>query len=257
MTNRANYNRCKLHHTPWHSDIHTPNQLNILPCWLSRPLKLQNNQPIETGANQSSWISLLLTRSINSLSDCNSDSFCNRNSDTISMAISVTIAMHIISISKAISKSNFNQSHDSALLPQGRLRLRDCKAVCEHLSSWYIHQLDHSISINIRSKIVLGCNVCNYISAVDSDSQCSWLVTVEQSIPEGNSGSQSLSGDGKPVCSSYSLLERDSIQHSSGTEKPTSVFEMGSQPLLERWCPGQLSVYSHPVIQHSPKQHNI
>jgi len=28
MTNGANYKRGKLHHSPWHSDIRTPNQLN-------------------------------------------------------------------------------------------------------------------------------------------------------------------------------------------------------------------------------------
>jgi len=28
MTNGANYKRGKLHHSPWHSDIHTSNQLN-------------------------------------------------------------------------------------------------------------------------------------------------------------------------------------------------------------------------------------
>jgi len=29
MTNGANYKRGKLHHSPWHCDIHTPNQLNM------------------------------------------------------------------------------------------------------------------------------------------------------------------------------------------------------------------------------------
>jgi hypothetical protein len=28
MTNGTNYKRGKLHHSPWHSDIHTSNQLN-------------------------------------------------------------------------------------------------------------------------------------------------------------------------------------------------------------------------------------
>jgi hypothetical protein len=28
-TNGANYTRGKIHHRPWHSDIRTPNQLNI------------------------------------------------------------------------------------------------------------------------------------------------------------------------------------------------------------------------------------
>jgi len=28
MTNGANYKRGKLHHSPWHSDIRTSNQLN-------------------------------------------------------------------------------------------------------------------------------------------------------------------------------------------------------------------------------------
>jgi len=29
MTNGANYKRGKLHHSPWHSDIRTSNQLNM------------------------------------------------------------------------------------------------------------------------------------------------------------------------------------------------------------------------------------
>jgi riboflavin transporter FmnP len=29
MTNGANFKRGKLHHSPWHSEIHTSNQLNI------------------------------------------------------------------------------------------------------------------------------------------------------------------------------------------------------------------------------------
>jgi hypothetical protein len=35
MTNGANYTRGKLHHSPWHSDIRTPNQLNTPPGRLS------------------------------------------------------------------------------------------------------------------------------------------------------------------------------------------------------------------------------
>ena len=39
MTNGANYKRGKLHHSPWHSDIRTPNQLNTPPGQLSRPFQ--------------------------------------------------------------------------------------------------------------------------------------------------------------------------------------------------------------------------
>ena len=35
MTNGANYKRGKLHHSPWHSDIHNSNQRNTPPGWLS------------------------------------------------------------------------------------------------------------------------------------------------------------------------------------------------------------------------------
>jgi len=36
MTNGANYQRGKLHHSPWHSDIRTSNQLNMMSIfkWL-------------------------------------------------------------------------------------------------------------------------------------------------------------------------------------------------------------------------------
>jgi len=39
MTNGANYKRSKLHHSPWHSDIRTSNQLNTPPGQLSRPFQ--------------------------------------------------------------------------------------------------------------------------------------------------------------------------------------------------------------------------
>jgi len=41
MTNGANYKSGKLHHSPWHSDICTFNQLNTPPGRLSRPFQTQ------------------------------------------------------------------------------------------------------------------------------------------------------------------------------------------------------------------------
>jgi hypothetical protein len=40
MTNGANYKRGKLHHSPWHSDIRTPNQLNKTELEKSRIARL-------------------------------------------------------------------------------------------------------------------------------------------------------------------------------------------------------------------------
>jgi len=43
MTNGANYKRGKLHHSPWHSDIRTPNQLNSHQCRILFHRLLQQN----------------------------------------------------------------------------------------------------------------------------------------------------------------------------------------------------------------------
>jgi len=48
---------------------------------------------------------------------------------------------------------------------------------CEHLSSRYVAQVNLSVSSHICSRIVLGCNVCNCCSTVDSvlDARDQWL----------------------------------------------------------------------------------
>ena len=100
----------------------------------------------------------------------------NSNYDPISVTISKTISMHIEAISKtisnanpkSISESNSDHSHRSTLLQQGGLPRWQCETVGEHLSSRYVAQLDLSISSHICRNIVLGCDVCNCSSAVDS-----------------------------------------------------------------------------------------
>jgi len=48
MTNGANYKRGKLHHSPWHSDIRTPNQLNSEDdCAADDESDLEHNNGIE------------------------------------------------------------------------------------------------------------------------------------------------------------------------------------------------------------------
>jgi len=182
MTNGANYKKGKLHHSPWHSDIRTSNQLNTPPGRLSRPLQTKNSKQRRRGANQTTWITSKQTCPINLLSHGIPDFFSS--SDTISVTIPETIpdCTKAISeaipnsnpdtisetISEAISESNSDHSHCSTLLQEGGLRQWLGEAVSEHLSSWYVAQVDLSISSHICSKIVLGRNVCNCSSAVDS-----------------------------------------------------------------------------------------
>jgi len=168
MTNGANYKRGKLHHSPWHSDIRTPNQFNTPPGRLSRPFQTKDSKQRRRGANQTLWISSKQICPINLLSDSIPDAISSSNSDTISdtnpeaitEAIPESNSVHIEAIS--------DHSHCSTLLQEGGLRQWLCGAVGEHLSSRYIAQVDLSISSHIFSKIVLGRNVCNCSSAVDS-----------------------------------------------------------------------------------------
>jgi hypothetical protein len=52
MTNGANYKRGKLHHSPWHSDIRTPNQLNRFTYWhTARPCAECFNDDEDTQPN--------------------------------------------------------------------------------------------------------------------------------------------------------------------------------------------------------------
>jgi hypothetical protein len=176
MTNGANYTRGKLHHSPWHSDIRTPNQLNTPPEQLSRPIQSKNSTQRRRGGNQSLRISTKHTWPINLLSDGIPDAIST--SDTISETIPETISYsnpETISkafpntISEATPKFNSDDSHHGTLLQDNRFRQQVCEAVSKHLSSQYIAQVDLSISSHVCSKIVLRRNVCNCSSAVDSN----------------------------------------------------------------------------------------
>jgi len=183
MTNGANYKRGKLHHSPWHSDIRTSNQLNTSPGRLSRPFQTKNSKQRRRGANQTTWISSKQRCPINLLSDGIPDAFssCDTIPATISEhteAISQAIPnSNPEAIPEAVSESNSDHSHRTTLLQEGGLRQWLCEAVGEHLRSRYVAQVDLSISGHICSKIVLGCNVCNCSSAVDSvlDTRNQWL----------------------------------------------------------------------------------
>ena len=115
----------------------------------------QNSKQRRRGTNQTLWISSKQTCPINLLSAGIPDAF------SISNTISVTIP-------ESISESNSDHSHRCTLLQEGGLRQWLGEAVGEHLSSRYVAQVDLSISSHICSKIVLGSNVCNCSSAVDS-----------------------------------------------------------------------------------------
>ena len=118
----------------------------------------QNSKQRRTGGNQTSWISSKQKYPINLLSDGIPDAISN--SDTIPATIS--------ECTEAISKANSDHSHRCTLLQEGGLRQWLCEAVGEHLSSRYVAQVDLSISSHICSKLVLGRNMCNCSSAVDS-----------------------------------------------------------------------------------------
>ena len=161
MTNCANYKRGKLHHSPWHSDIRTSNQLNTPPGRLSRPFQTQRKQKRRI-AYQTSWISSKQMCPIDLLSDGIPDAIAKSNT------IPVTITERTEAIYEAIPESNSDQSHRNTLLQEGGLRQWLCEAVGEHLSSRSVAQVDLCISSHICSIILLGRNVCNCSSAVDS-----------------------------------------------------------------------------------------
>jgi len=160
MTNHANYIRGKLHHCPWHSDIHTSNLLNTARGWLSHPFQTKNCKQRRWRGNQTLWISSKQMFPINFLSDGIPDAV----SDSYPYTIPATRFEH----TEAISEANSNHSHRCTLLQEGGLRQWLCDGVGEHLSSRYVAQVNLSISGHICSKIVLGCNVCNCSSMVDS-----------------------------------------------------------------------------------------
>jgi len=166
MTNGANNKRGKLHYSPWHRNIRTPNQLNTSPERLSRPFQTKNSKQKRRGANQTTSITSKQTCPINSLSAGMPDAISSSNSDTIS-----------VTNPESISESNSDHSHRRTLLREGGLWQWLREAVSEHRSSRYVAQVDLSISSHICSKIVLGCNVCNCRSAVDSvlDARDQWV----------------------------------------------------------------------------------
>jgi len=171
MTNGAKYKNGKIHHSPWHSDIRIPNQLNTPPERLSCPFQTKNSKQKRGGANRTAWISSKQTCPINLLSDGILDAISISNAD----AIPTTISRCTKAISKVvpnsnpetISEFNPNHPHHSTLLQEGGLRQWLCEAVSEHLSSRYIAQVDLSISIYICNMMVLRRNVCNCRSGVD------------------------------------------------------------------------------------------
>jgi len=143
----------------------------------------KNRKQRRRGANQTLQISSKQTCPINLVSDGSPNAFSS--SDTITVTISErTKAMSKAipnsnpeAIPEAITESNSDHSHWSTLLQEGGLQQWLCEAVGEHLSSRYVAQVNLTISSYICSKIVLGHNVCNCSSAVDSvlDARDQWL----------------------------------------------------------------------------------
>jgi len=206
----------------------------------------QNSKQRRRGANQTTWISTKQTCPINSLSDGIPDTSSSSNSDTNS-----------VTNPESISESNSNHSHCSTLLQEGGLRQWLCEAVGEHLSSRYVAQVDLSISSHICIKIVHRSQCVQLQFHGRFCSWCSRSVTVSRRTRDGSSGCWARSRDVRSVWVSYSLLQRHSIRDRSWTGQSTSAFSISSRPLLWRWWPVQLSIYSHPGIQHSPNRHNI
>jgi hypothetical protein len=100
------------------------------------------------------------------------------SSDTVSVTIPATIYnSNPEAIPNTIPDANSDHSHHRTMLQEGGLRQWLCEPVGENLSSWYVAQVNLSISSHICSKMVLGCNVCNWSSAVDSvlDARDRWL----------------------------------------------------------------------------------
>jgi hypothetical protein len=139
------------------------------------------------------WISSKQPCAINLLSDGIPDAYSSSNSDTISATIPESVSDFISdsnpdaiseaisesipdsipkaipeAIPKAIPESNSNHSNSSAMLQEAGVWQWLWEAVGEHLSSRYVAQVDLSDSSHSCSKTVLGRNVCNSGSGVDS-----------------------------------------------------------------------------------------
>jgi len=179
-TNGSNFKRGKLHYSPWHSDICSSNQLNTPPGQLPRPFETRNCTHKSGGANQTLWISFNQMGTTHILSDGIREVISNFNSDTIPATIFVLTNTRTKAIpnSNAVSifKSNPNQTHRSTPLRAGGLLPWLCEAVGGHLSSQYVTQVDLSFSGHLFSMTVLGRNVCNCSSAINSvlDARTQW-----------------------------------------------------------------------------------
>jgi len=173
MTNRSNYKSGKVHHSPWHSDIRTSNQLNTPPGRLSHPFQTNTvNKGEEEPIKHCGSPRNKRAQSINLLSDGLPFAISISNCDTIPATVSESTKAMSKAIPnsnpEAIPESNSDHSHRSTLLQEGRRQEWLREAVGKHLSSRYVAQVDLSVSSHICSKIVLGCNVCNCSSAGDS-----------------------------------------------------------------------------------------
>ena len=144
--------------------------MNTRPGRLSRPF--QTKQWTKEKRTQSNIVNLLEINVLDEFTFWRPSRWLS-NSNTVL----ATIVGHTKAISDAIPESNSDHSHPSTLLPEGGLWQWLCEAVCEHLSSRYVAQVDLSSSSHICSKIVLGRKVCNSNSAVDCvlDARDQWL----------------------------------------------------------------------------------
>jgi hypothetical protein len=149
----------------------------ISPTLLQDSYNTRFEQNIKTRrreANQATWMSSKQTCPINLLSDGIHDAFSSSNTIPATISERTEAIAEVIpksnseAIPEAISESNSDHSDRSTLLEEGGLRQWLCEAVGEHLSSRYVAQVDLSVSSHICSKIVVGSNVCDCSSAVDS-----------------------------------------------------------------------------------------
>jgi len=122
MTNGAYCTRGKLHHSPWHSDICTTNQLNTPLGLPSCPCQTKYSKQRESGSNWTTWITSKLTCPNSQLSN----GFINAISHSCQDIISITISERNEAISNAIpnfnSESIADVSHHSTLVQTGGLQ---------------------------------------------------------------------------------------------------------------------------------------
>ena len=132
MTNGAHYKWGQLHHSSWHSDIHTPNQLNTPPEWRSPLFQTKHCKQRWWESNQTAWISLKEM--------CPTDLHSDSIPDAIPSSITnlVTIPETMSDCTEANSKAISDHSHCSTVLQEcGRWQWL-CEAVGEHLNSRYV-----------------------------------------------------------------------------------------------------------------------